>query len=75
MLIVGALMQAGFRRSHLLYLLYALAGLLLARTSLGAAHPPYLRDRAPTAWELNVSPVSGAESAPGLERFVGLKRQ
>jgi hypothetical protein len=73
MLIVAALLQAGFRRSHLLYLVYALAGLLLARSSLGAVQPAHPQDLVPAAWELNIGPISAAQSSPALERLVSLK--
>jgi hypothetical protein len=55
MLIVATLLQAGFRRSHLLYLVYAVAGLLIARTSLGAVNPPNPKDLTQGTWQVDLA--------------------
>jgi hypothetical protein len=73
MLIVSSLVRLGVTRSHVLYLVWALLGLVLVRSGL-AAEPPNPQDLTQGSWEVDMTKAkycggeSQGQSAPKASR-------
>jgi hypothetical protein len=74
MFIVSSLLQLGVTRAHVIYMIWALLGLLVMRSSFAAVNPPNPMDLTQGSWEVDMAKAkycggqSQGQAAPKVSR-------